>query len=356
MFDRKVYFAEFINAAQKGKAAIISQYVNENMSDAAALNRTTDQGDTALICAATYGDYHAFHRLLVPGIDVNIANNSGKTALMMAAWNNCYPNILLDLVWQKANVDASDNEKFTALMFAASNGKTENVHHLIAAGASLDFVNKYGDSALILAAKHDHIDIVRLLLDAGADPLLVNNKGETAQKLARSHEMQTILDHAATQKEIENKVHLENEQQARQSEEALAISASNEKLLDEFAETIHIETERQITQALENERQFKLELAKAAFKLSMSQINLVTTSQVKIDNHDILLESLKCLSQALGVLSEKEVKLKASVASGNSGGLTLFSSGQVSNPAPVRVEPEENSAEKQILSPMAALR
>ncbi|MDP5015848.1 MAG: ankyrin repeat domain-containing protein, partial [Dolichospermum sp.] len=59
-----------------------------------------------------------------------------------------------------ANVDISDGNGTTALMFAANLGYTEIVRSLLNAGANINLTRKtYGLTALMLAANANQIDV-----------------------------------------------------------------------------------------------------------------------------------------------------------------------------------------------------
>jgi ankyrin repeat protein len=55
------------------------------------------------------------------GADVNIQNNSGDTALIMAAYSGHYTNIEV-LINNKANLNLKNNNGNTALQIAKDNG------------------------------------------------------------------------------------------------------------------------------------------------------------------------------------------------------------------------------------------
>ena len=71
-----------------------------------------------------------------------------------------------------ADINALDKYGQTALMLAALHGRFEVVQGLVDAGADLDVTAKYGLSALMLAIINHHADIARLLVDAGANAQL----------------------------------------------------------------------------------------------------------------------------------------------------------------------------------------
>ena len=72
------------------------------------------------------------------------------------------------LLEQGADVNAKDNDGFTALMFAARDGQTDTVPALLAKGADVNAKDNDGRTALMRAKKKGHKEIVQLLKKAGA--------------------------------------------------------------------------------------------------------------------------------------------------------------------------------------------
>jgi uncharacterized protein len=70
------------------------------------------------------------------------------------------------------NVDVRDKYGQTALMLAARDGRAAVVRFLVSRGAALDVSAKYHLTALMLAVIRSHADVVKVLLDAGADTTL----------------------------------------------------------------------------------------------------------------------------------------------------------------------------------------
>jgi hypothetical protein len=80
-----------------------------------------------------------------------------------------------------ADLNARDPSRgSSALIIAATFGRTEVARALIAAGADVDQRNDDGSTALITAALFCHSEIVRALLDAGADKSIRTTSGSTA--------------------------------------------------------------------------------------------------------------------------------------------------------------------------------
>ena len=98
---------------------------------------------------------------------------------------------LRQLLAHGAPLDQLDRYGQTALMLAAARGHAEVAQWLAECGANLNHTAKYGLSALMLAVLRGHVDVARALLSVGADQTLRGGAGapgfdgKTALDLAR---------------------------------------------------------------------------------------------------------------------------------------------------------------------------
>jgi hypothetical protein len=88
------------------------------------------------------------------------------------------------LLQRGAPVDAMNESGVTALMIAAYIGSLEMLQLILQFGADPDQRNKNGGTALMNAASTGHKDVVLELVSAAAAPFLDNNKGKTALDMA----------------------------------------------------------------------------------------------------------------------------------------------------------------------------
>ena len=85
----------------------------------------------------------------------------------------------------KVNVDSRDEPLLmTALMYAATCGKTPIVKVLLTSGANPNLKTIDGFTALMYATFYGHIGVVKALLAGGAKKGLRNKWGETAYRIA----------------------------------------------------------------------------------------------------------------------------------------------------------------------------
>ena len=180
-------------AAMYGHKNVISALLNAGADPNLAGDEEYDEGMTALMYIAS--SFFASNRaevikfLVEHGANVDIQNDKGKTALMLAGENTDAVRALIEM---GANLDLRDNEGNTAMMSgswavqgllrragateeglndvalveASRNGNLIKVEELLQAGAD---VNYSDGRALVDAAREGHLDIVDRLIRAGAD-------------------------------------------------------------------------------------------------------------------------------------------------------------------------------------------
>ncbi len=142
--------------------------------------------------AAQTGNTTEIQNLISKGIDINVQDLDGYTALMWAA-SHGYPSIVQTLIDADANVNVQDLNGNTALIGAVRCGDLSIVQKLIDAGANVNVQDNSGDTALMWAIDHSRLSIVQILLDAGANPYIKNQLGQTAFNLKRDPRINKML-------------------------------------------------------------------------------------------------------------------------------------------------------------------
>ncbi|MEH6943069.1 M48 family metallopeptidase [Bacillus sp. JJ722] len=107
----------------------------------------------------------------------------GYTELMNAASINALRDMKKEIE-NGADLDAVDNENWTALHYAIDNYAYEAVELLIQSGCNLNIQDSDGDTPLLFATMYGYSDIVELLVNNGADQSVVNKEGYTAYDYA----------------------------------------------------------------------------------------------------------------------------------------------------------------------------
>lgn len=148
------------------------------MADAAIAPRVAN---IELFRAATQGHADMVYTMLnVPGVNVDIADMRGYTALMMAVLRG-NPAIVQRLVAAGADVNRRvPVNGATPLLLAMEHGNLEIVKTLLDAGADINARNNNRDTPLIVASFRGNIPLVKFLIEAGANKNVVDRYGHTA--------------------------------------------------------------------------------------------------------------------------------------------------------------------------------
>ena len=129
--------------------------------------------------AAAADDTATLQRLLAAGVPVDLRDERGRTALLIATYRDAR-QAARALVAAGADVNAKDDQDDSPFLYAGAEGRLAILRMTLAAGADLASVNRYGGTALIPAAHHGHVETVRELLATEIDIDHVNRLGWTA--------------------------------------------------------------------------------------------------------------------------------------------------------------------------------
>ena len=114
-------------------------------------------------------------------IDVNLANKSGETPLMMASIDGNLPLVKTLVLGHKAQLD---HIGWTPLHYACANGHLDIAQFLIANGASIDSLSQGNTTPLMMAVSSGNEQLIKFLLDNGADIRMRNHEGYSAIDVA----------------------------------------------------------------------------------------------------------------------------------------------------------------------------
>ena len=154
--------------------ALLLKGVDPNLAD--------QRGRTALFTAVREGSQKALESLLAdPRTGVDALNADGETPLMLAAVRGSLPAAKA-LVKRGAAVN---RKGWTPLHYACSGPDNGVAAFLIAEGAELNARSENGTTPLMMAARYGNGDLVPLLLKAGAEPRAANEQELTAADFAQ---------------------------------------------------------------------------------------------------------------------------------------------------------------------------
>jgi ankyrin repeat protein len=141
-------------------------------------------GATALGLLLATGNISAFDVLFRHGLDADYRRASGEeTLLISAAWTGQFELVgfFLD---QGADINAKMEKGETALISAAYRGYLDVIKILLDKGADINAQVEGGETALTYAIRNHHTAVMSLLLERGADISVKNAKGETPLVIA----------------------------------------------------------------------------------------------------------------------------------------------------------------------------
>lgn len=158
--------SEVADAALQGKKEVVRALLQKGVD----VNVPQIDGTTALHWAVRADDLEMADLLLRAGARTSSTNRDGATPMQLASLNGSAAMIGRLL---KAGVDANaplSSFGDTALMLAARTGKPEAVKLLLDSGAKVDARESWGDTTALMwaVAEGNHV-VVRLLIDRGAD-------------------------------------------------------------------------------------------------------------------------------------------------------------------------------------------
>ena len=145
--------------------------------------------------ATMKGNVQSMDTLIEHGIDVNIVDKNGYSALHLATSRNEVNAVKLILNTKKADLDLANKYGYTPILTAIENGHIEILQSLLDANASLDVKNKKGETAYKIAERSDNTQIFsRVNLNANqlailkkqADAIAISKKTEEGKSKVRA--------------------------------------------------------------------------------------------------------------------------------------------------------------------------
>jgi ankyrin repeat protein len=166
---------------------------NLNMTNEVIQVQPDSLAEEAFRQAAHDGDTEKVKAFLKQGVQCNVTDQDGHTALMFAAFNG-HSEIVLSLLEAGAAIDQRDYLDRTALLYGSTGPFPETVKILLDNGADPNKVDSEEHfSPLMHAAAEGHLEVVKVLIQYGADKFLKDEDGDDAATFAaQSGHMQVV--------------------------------------------------------------------------------------------------------------------------------------------------------------------
>ena len=179
--------------------------LDEN-ADQDKMEKGGDVVNEQLLQAVERGETDIIRKLIKEGANINVQDSKGRTATMIATYNNDVETAKI-LIDAGADVDIQDDMKNNPFLYAGAEGYIDILKLTIEAGADPNITNRYGGTALIPASEHGYVNVVKeLLTNTDTDVNHVNDLGWTALLEAiilndgdekQQQTVQLLIDHGA---------------------------------------------------------------------------------------------------------------------------------------------------------------
>lgn len=151
------------------------------------------------LTAAEQGQLETLKKCLDNGVDINVTNRQGRTAIINASLNKHYECVAL-LINAGADIDKQDQTCFNPFLLSCLNNDLTLLRLVLPANPNLDLLTRFGGVGITPASEKGHVEIVRELLEkteinvnhtnfVGWTPLLeaivLNDGGDKQQQIVK---------------------------------------------------------------------------------------------------------------------------------------------------------------------------
>jgi hypothetical protein len=119
---------------------------------------------TEFLTAALKGEATALKACLERGVDINVTNRQGRTAITLASLSQKYDCVAL-LIDAGADINQQDETCFNPFLISCLNNDLKLLRLLLPARPDLTRLTRFGGVGITPASEKGHVEIVRELLE-----------------------------------------------------------------------------------------------------------------------------------------------------------------------------------------------
>ncbi|NIF48417.1 hypothetical protein F3J28_11660 [Enterobacter sp. Ap-1006] len=118
---------------------------------------------TGFLTAALNGDASTLKACVAQGVDINVTNRQGRTAITIASLNQKYDCVAL-LIEAGVDINQQDETCFNPFLISCLNNDLKLLRLLLPAKPDLTRLTRFGGVGITPASEKGHVEIVRELL------------------------------------------------------------------------------------------------------------------------------------------------------------------------------------------------
>ena len=157
-----------IIAARNNRNEKVIEYLLDKGFDK---NYVTSEGETPILAASQNSNLVVLKKLIEKGANLEAIDNNKRNALFIAALCNPNPEVVSFIIDKGIPVNYRDPIGNTAVLYAAQNYNENVIKTLVKKGADLQAVNENGFTALMsaMSAGNNNVEVVKYLIENGID-------------------------------------------------------------------------------------------------------------------------------------------------------------------------------------------
>jgi ankyrin repeat protein len=193
-------YEDFFQAIESDNPVLVTKLLAKGFNP----NTPTEDGQPALLVAVKNNAKKVISVLAnAKGIDIDRTNIQDESPLMFAAYENNMVAAKI-LISQGAEVNKTG---WSPLHYAATKGHIEMIKYLLDHSAYIDAESPNGTTPLMMATQYSTQQTVQILINAGADPSLKNQLNLTAVDFAIKSNKPEVASYLTNQINLWNSRH-----------------------------------------------------------------------------------------------------------------------------------------------------